>query len=122
MGLWRGKSSLLFSSGSGSSKLRVAVASVPDSSHVVLDAGLASDLGPGSELVQVTESGRLGDTRIRVQQVTGLTRSDAEVVGAAAAPVEIGDMFESVKWVPMQGNILKIWTPPATLGQEENSG
>ena len=109
----------LFSSGSGSSKLRVAVASVPDSSHVVLDAGLASDLGPGSELVQVTESGRLGDTRIRVQQVTGLTRSDAEVVGAAAAPVEIGDMFELVKWVPMQGNILKIWTPPATLGQEE---
>jgi hypothetical protein len=109
----------LFSSGGASSKLRVAAGAVGDSGHVVLDSGIASDLGPGSELVQVTESGQPGNTRIRVRQVTGLTRSDAEVISPAGAKVEIGDIFELVKWVPIQSSILKIWTPPATLGQEE---
>jgi hypothetical protein len=109
----------LFSGSGGSSKLRAAVASVSESGGIVLDAGMASELGPGSELVQVTQTGQLGSTRIRVQQVTGLTRSSAEVVSGAGAKIAVGDLFEVAKWVPLQSNVLNVWTAPPTLGQEE---
>ena len=109
----------LFTNGKVNEKLRVAVASVSDSGGIVLDAGMASELGPGSELVQVTPTGELGTVRIRIQQITGLTRSTADVISGAGPKIAIGDLFEVSKWVPVQSNLLNLWTAPPTLSQEQ---
>jgi len=108
----------LFGKGTGDTKLRVAVAGMGPNGTIVLDAGMASNLGPGTELVQVSEGGQRLKGRLRIQRVNGLTRSDAQMIGPAGTKANVGDIFDVEKWIPMQSNLLKVWIP-AALPQAE---
>lgn len=102
----------LFGTQTAKTKPRVAVASVDFSGTIVMDAGRANNLGPGSELVRVSTDGRLDGTRVRIVQVDGLTRSGAQLITSGdGSPVRIGDLFELEKWVPLQEDLLRVWTP-----------
>ena len=109
----------LFTNGKVNEKLRVAVASVSDSGGIVLDAGMASELGPGSELVQVTPTGELG-TRCEFasSKSPALPARPPKSISGAGPKIAIGDLFEVSKWVPVQSNLLNLWTAPPTLSQE----
>src|SRR5579884_1656644 len=96
-----------------SAAARVAVAAVEKDGSIVLDSGIAGDIGPGSELKRV--DGGANPVCIRVTKVDTLARSYANVISPAGAKAEVGDLFEVTKWVPLANMRLKIWTPPATL-------
>ncbi len=89
---------------------RVGVLRVRSDGLVELDAGAASGLNPGAELV----SNRIGDTRrLRVVEVPGVALALARVSGGDAASLQPGDLFRLDRWSAPDGAALRILLPEA---------
>src|SRR5690606_25978645 len=73
--------------------------------------GLALGLRPGTELRQADVDSTTA-VRLRVTDVSGLSRATAEVMGGDPATLEAGDLFEVVLWVPTSGGALRMWMAP----------
>ena len=106
----------MLGAGAGDGKTRAAILQV-DGNSVTLDAGIASNIGPGSEFVQVTEARQ--KARIRVRSLEGVARSTAEILNPKEAAVSIGDLFEVTKWAPPPASRLAVWTGSANLHYQD---
>jgi hypothetical protein len=106
----------MFGTGASDGKTLAAILKVNGNS-VTLDGGIASNIGPGSELVQVSEAQQ--KARIRVRSLEGVARSTAEILNPKEAPVSIGDLFEVTKWAPPPASRLAVWTGSANLHYQD---
>jgi hypothetical protein len=80
-----------------------------DSKGVLLDVGLAMDIGVGSEFVG---NGSPGDhTMLRVTQLVGATQSLA-IIKPHGAAVRVKQIFDLNKWVPTPRSPLKFYAGP----------
>jgi len=114
------QSNPLFGAGSSSSRFTVAVApeGVLRDGRVVLDAGVVSGLGRGSELVKIGEGNDAASLHLRVAELVDLNKSIAEVLTPRAA-IQPGDLFRLEKWAPASRSRLQVWKPPATLSSRD---
>jgi Caspase domain len=90
----------------------VAVARV-NGSTLRLNGGLASNLHEDCELVRVAPS--KPEVTIKIVKVDGLASSEAVLLGKGteAPAVRPGDLFELVKWVVPDRELMRLWTGPA---------
>jgi Caspase domain len=88
----------LFGGIAGSGPPTAAIVSA-DAGGIVLDIGAAADIGPGSELTQLTESNSVRAV-LQVTDSIGVARSRATVISPAGATVHAKDVVELTKWVP----------------------
>jgi hypothetical protein len=78
---------------------------------IKLNAGLAANLNEGCELRRI-ERGE-PDVEIRITRVNGLSSSDAVISrkGTQDATVRSGDLFELVRWVAPDRELLRVYIP-----------
>jgi hypothetical protein len=88
-----------------------------DKETVSLQGGFAIGLRPGCELVKV---GSEGDSiRLKITEVSSLTRSRAKVVVGNLANVATGNLFEVVVWANTGEPNLRVWIPQTSFKQKE---
>jgi hypothetical protein len=98
--------------------LGVSVAGV-DGGRVTLRGGLFMGLDVGAELVRFLSATADGaprpdaSVRLRVVGTEAAVRSVAEVTAGALDSVRVGDLFRITRPVPMRGEPLRLWLPPA---------
>jgi hypothetical protein len=78
---------------------------------IKLNAGLAANLNDGCELRR-SEQGK-PEIEIRISRINGLSSSDAVIVRKASeeATVRPGDLFELVKWVAPDRELMRVYIP-----------
>jgi hypothetical protein len=79
----------------------------------LLDIGMVSGVGTGSEFTELSTKPGATPTKLRIDAPLGVARSAASVVSPDGAKVQIGDVFELSKLVPAQTTALKFWIGPA---------
>jgi len=78
---------------------------------IKLNAGLAANLNEGCELKRIERGPP--DVEIRITKLNGLSSSDAVIIRKATedATVRPGDLFELVKWVAPDRELLRVYIP-----------
>jgi hypothetical protein len=79
---------------------------------VELQGGQVVGLAKGCELVRMPRSSDEAPVRIEITDVTGLSKSVAQVRSGPPESVRPGDLFRLDKWVQPEEGILRVYLPP----------
>lgn len=93
----------------------VPVSRVKDSENVQLKGGLALGIRVGTELVLLHADSGARPVRLQVTALVGLSGSVAKVIEGRAIDLRPGAQFAIDRWVAPDGEVLRVWLPPATL-------
>ena len=79
---------------------------------VELQGGQVLGLAKGCELVRIPGSSAETPVRIEITEVTGLSKSVAEIRSGPPESIRPGDLFKLDKWVQPEEGILRVYLPP----------
>jgi hypothetical protein len=96
-------------------KVTAAAVGTEKDGSVLLDIGLVSGVGVGSEFISATPDAKGERIKLRLLDGRGLARSDAMVVSPPGAKVAIGEIFELTRLVPADSNPLRFWLGSTNL-------
>ena len=100
-------------------KVRTAALKIDDDGSVLLDVGMVSGIGPGSEFTAITTKAGAPPVKVRIDKALGVARSSATIISPAGAKVQIGDIFELTRMIPAQSGALRFWIGPANLSASD---
>jgi len=107
----------LFGGEAGSGPATAAIVS-DDAGNVVLDIGVAADIGPGSEFTKLIETNGVRAV-VRVTGSIGLARSRARPISPPGAKVQAEDIVQLTKWVPAERPTLNFYAGASNLSLAE---
>jgi hypothetical protein len=94
--------------------IMVAVIKV-DGKEIIFQGGIAAGIRKGCELQKVVEMGKESTVKVRVTEMYGLNRCQAEVISGDAASIKIGDFFNIHRWVVSPASRMRVWIPNGIL-------
>jgi hypothetical protein len=106
----------LFGGTAVTGELRASVVSTEEGT-ILLDTGLAADIGPGSTFIALVPDSHGVRTVLKVTGSEGVTRSDAVIVLPANGKVKPADIFVRQVWVPAPLPKVKFYLGPGGLSQ-----
>jgi hypothetical protein len=100
-------------------KVLTAALKTDENGLVLLDIGRVSGIGPGSEFTSTAETGAAKGIVLRVHELDGIARSNAEIISSTKAKITSGEVFELTKLVPAESDPLLFWLGPSTLSEAD---